>query len=98
MFLGEYEHALDSKKRIIIPSKFREELGIKFILTKGLDGCLYAFPLSEWHILEEKLKGLPFTNKNARAFVRFFSPVPMKWSRTGREGLLFHSRFWNMQV
>ncbi|MCI1943704.1 division/cell wall cluster transcriptional repressor MraZ [Clostridium luticellarii] len=72
MFLGEYEHALDGKKRIIIPSKFREELGAKFILTKGLDGCLYAFPLNEWHVLEEKLKGLPFTNKNARAFVRFF--------------------------
>ena len=56
MFLGEYEHALDSKKRIIIPSKFREELGIKFILTKGLDGCLYAFPLSTGG----KIKGSSF--------------------------------------
>lgn len=72
MFIGEYEHALDSKNRIIVPSKFREELGIKFILTKGLDGCLYAYPLNEWKSLEEKLKKLPLTNKNARAFVRFF--------------------------
>jgi MraZ protein len=72
MFIGEYEHALDSKNRIIVPSKFREELGNKFILTKGLDGCLYAYPLSEWEILEQKLKNLPLTSKNARAFVRFF--------------------------
>lgn len=72
MFIGEYEHALDSKNRIIVPSKFREELGNKFILTKGLDGCLYAYTLSEWATLEEKLKKLPLTSKNARAFVRFF--------------------------
>ncbi|AKN33978.1 cell division protein MraZ [Clostridium carboxidivorans P7] len=72
MFIGEYEHALDNKNRIIIPSKFREELGSKFILTKGLDGCLYAYPLDEWSVLENKLRKLPLTNKNARAFVRFF--------------------------
>lgn len=72
MFIGEYNHGLDAKNRMIIPSKLREELGNKFILTKGLDGCLYAYPLSEWKILEEKLKSLPLTNKDARAFVRFF--------------------------
>ncbi|WPC40975.1 division/cell wall cluster transcriptional repressor MraZ [Clostridium sp. JS66] len=72
MFIGEYEHALDNKNRIIIPSKFREELGSKFILTKGLDGCLYAYPLDEWSVLEDKLRKLPLTSKNARAFVRFF--------------------------
>lgn len=72
MFIGEYAHSLDNKNRIIIPSKFREELGCKFILTKGLDGCLYAYTLSEWNNLENKLKTLPLTNKNARAFVRFF--------------------------
>ena len=72
MFIGEYQHALDSKNRIIIPSKFREELGDKFILTKGLDGCLYSYPFCEWKILEEKLKTLPLTSKDARAFVRFF--------------------------
>jgi MraZ protein len=72
MFIGEYNHGLDAKNRMIIPSKLREELGNKFILTKGLDGCLYAYPINEWKILEEKLKSLPLTNKDARAFVRFF--------------------------
>jgi MraZ protein len=72
MFIGEYQHAVDSKNRMIIPSKFREELGSKFVLTKGLDGCLYAYTLEEWKILEDKLKRLPLTNKDARAIVRFF--------------------------
>ncbi|MCM8711000.1 division/cell wall cluster transcriptional repressor MraZ [Clostridium sp. SYSU_GA19001] len=72
MFIGEYQHALDNKNRIIIPSKFRESLGENFVLTKGLDGCLYAYPMEEWRIMEEKLKKLPLTNKDARAFVRFF--------------------------
>lgn len=72
MFIGEYNHAIDLKNRMIIPSKFREELGNGFVLTKGLDGCLYAYPMSEWKILEEKLKKLPLTSKDARAFVRFF--------------------------
>jgi MraZ protein len=72
MFIGEYAHALDAKNRIIIPSKFREALGDKFVITKGLDGCLYAYPMDEWKILEEKLKKLPLTSKDARAFVRFF--------------------------
>lgn len=72
MFIGEYQHSIDNKNRMIIPSKFREELGDKFVLTKGLDGCLYAYTLNEWKILEEKLKRLPLTSKDARAFVRFF--------------------------
>jgi MraZ protein len=72
MFIGEYQHALDSKNRMIVPSKFREELSNLFVMTKGLDGCLYAYPMEEWRKLEEKLKSLPMTNKDARAFVRFF--------------------------
>lgn len=72
MFIGEYQHAIDNKNRMIIPSKFREGLGEKFVLTKGLDGCLYAFTINEWLLLEEKLKKLPLSNKDARAFVRFF--------------------------
>lgn len=72
MFIGEYQHGLDAKNRIIIPAKFREKLGINFVITKGLDGCLYAYPTSEWSKLEEKLKSLPLTNKDARAFTRFF--------------------------
>lgn len=72
MFIGEYNHSLDKKNRIIIPAKFREELGGKFILTKGLDGCIYIYTKNQWGILQEKLDKLPLTNKNARAFVRFF--------------------------
>jgi MraZ protein len=72
MFIGEYQHTLDDKGRIIIPSKFREELGEEFVMTKGLDNCLFVYPKAEWIILEEKLKTLPLTNRDARAFVRFF--------------------------
>ena len=72
MFYGEYQHSLDSKGRMIVPSKFREELGEKFILTKGLDECLFAYSSEEWSNLEQKLKTLPFTDKDVRAFVRFF--------------------------
>ena len=72
MFIGEYSHSLDSKNRMIVPAKLREELGERFVVTKGLDGCLYVYPISEWKVLEEKLKKLPLTNKDARAFVRFF--------------------------
>lgn len=72
MFIGEYQHALDSKNRMIVPSKLREELGNKFVITKGLDGCLYAYPQGEWKNLEEKMKTLPLTNRDARSFVRFF--------------------------
>jgi len=72
MFMGEHSHTIDSKGRLIIPSKFREQLGDEFVLTKGLDGCLSIYPTDEWKIFEEKLKALPLTNKNARTFSRFF--------------------------
>ena len=72
MFYGEYQHTMDAKGRVIIPSKFREGLGEKFILTKGLDNCLFAYSLDEWSNLEAKLKSLPFTDKDVRTFVRFF--------------------------
>ena len=72
LFYGEYQHSLDAKGRMIVPSKFREGLGEKFILTKGLDECLFAYSLEEWSNLEQKLKTLPFTDKDVRAFVRFF--------------------------
>ena len=72
MLIGEYQHSLDSKNRMIIPSKLRDDLGRKFIITKGLDGCLYMYPAEEWQKLQEKLKSLPLSNKDARAFVRFF--------------------------
>jgi MraZ protein len=72
MFIGEYQHTLDPKNRVIMPSKFREKLGDSFVMTKGLDNCLFVYSSREWSIVEEKLKSLPMTNKDARAFVRFF--------------------------
>jgi MraZ protein len=72
MFMGEYHHSIDNKGRMIVPSKFREELGEMFIITRGLDQCLFGYPLKEWALIEDKLKGLPLTKKDARAFTRFF--------------------------
>ena len=72
MFIGEYQHTLDSKNRVIMPSKFREKLGDSFVMTKGLDNCLFIYSSEEWDIVEDKLKSLPMTNKDARAFVRYF--------------------------
>ncbi|MFR7873773.1 MAG: division/cell wall cluster transcriptional repressor MraZ [Christensenellales bacterium] len=72
MLIGEYDHSLDSKGRLIMPAKLREDMGEKFIITTGLDGCLFGFSMEEWKKFEDKLKTLPITNKNARNFVRFF--------------------------
>ena len=70
--MGEYNHTIDTKGRLIIPSKFREALGDEFVVTKGLDGCLFVYDNEEWQNFEGKLKTLPLTNKDARQFVRFF--------------------------
>ena len=72
MLIGEYEHNLDEKGRLIMPAKLRDDMGEKFIITTGLDGCLFGFSMSEWQKFEDKLKSLPITNKNARNFTRFF--------------------------
>ncbi len=72
MLLGEYNHNIDDKGRVSVPAKFREDLGISFIVTKGLDNCLFAYSKEEWAKFEEKLKSLPLTNPNARNFIRFF--------------------------
>lgn len=72
MFMGEYHHNVDTKGRLIVPAKFRDNLGESFILTRGLDQCLFGYPRDEWKIIEEKLKNLPLTKKDARAFTRFF--------------------------
>ena len=72
MFIGEYSHTIDAKGRLIVPSKFREQLGEEFVVTKGLDGCLFVYENSEWKSFEEKLHALPLTNANARKFTRFF--------------------------
>lgn len=70
--MGEYRHSIDDKGRIIVPTKFREDLGQSFIVTRGLDHCLFIYPHPEWTQLEAKLKALPFTKADARAFTRFF--------------------------
>ncbi len=72
MFNGEYEHSLDSKGRVIMPSKFRESLGEVFYITKGLDHNLLVFSKQEWDIFYTKLSTLPMANKNARGFSRLF--------------------------
>ena len=72
MLIGEYEHSLDVKGRLIMPAKLREDIGEKFIVTKGLDGCLFAFSITEWTNFEQKLRTLPISNKDARSFTRFF--------------------------
>lgn len=71
MFLGEFQHTLDDKGRLTIPARFRDGLGERFIVTRGLDNCLFAYPASEWQVLESRLKTLPLTKADARAFVRF---------------------------
>ncbi len=72
MFIGEYHHSIDEKNRLIIPAKFREELGDKFIITKGIENCLFVYSLESWQKIVNKLETLPFTKKDARQFVRFF--------------------------
>ena len=72
MFMGEYNHTIDQKGRLIIPSRLREGLGDKFVVTKGLDGCLLVYDNTEWERCEEQLKDLPTSQKAARQFVRFF--------------------------
>ena len=70
--MGEYQHSVDMKGRLIIPSKFREQLLDGFVITRGLDNCLFGYTMDEWRKLEEKLKTLPMTKKDTRAFARFF--------------------------
>ncbi len=72
MFMGEFQHSIDAKGRLIVPAKLRDKLGEKFVVTRGLDGCLFGYPLPEWEKLEEKLNEMPLAKKDARTFVRFF--------------------------
>lgn len=70
--MGEYQHSVDPKGRLIVPAKFREALGEQFVITRGMDNCIFGYPMHEWRKLEEKLKDLPMTKKDTRAFARFF--------------------------
>lgn len=72
MFMGEFQHTIDEKGRLTVPTKFREALGSNFVITRGLDNCLFVYPNKEWTALEQKLKSLPLMKSDARAFTRFF--------------------------
>jgi MraZ protein len=72
MFMGEYSHSVDAKGRMIMPAKFREQLGDTFVVTKGVDGCLYVYSQEEWERIEAKFREVNLTTKDARKFMRFF--------------------------
>ena len=86
MFIGEYSHNLDDKNRLMIPSKFREQLLNIFILTRGLDGCLIIYSIDSWQEITAKLNNLPFTKKDARDFLRFIASgaVNLEFDKQGR--------------
>ena len=86
MFLGEYNHSVDAKGRLIVPAKFREGLGEEFILSKGLDGCLYIYPFDEWKEFEKTLSELPTGKSDIRKLVRFFlsSATQVEVDKQGR--------------
>ena len=90
MLMGEFHHNIDEKGRLIIPSKFRDEIGNSFVVTKGLDGCLFVYSLVEWEKIVSRLKTLPFTKKDARIFVRFFlaSATVCEFDKQGRINLV----------
>ena len=72
MLIGEHWHTIAPKNRIMIPTKLRGELGAAFMITRGLDNCIYAYPMAEWQRFEERLAALPDTRSDARKFKRFF--------------------------
>lgn len=86
MFFGEYQHSLDAKGRLIMPAKFRTELGPKFYLTRGLDGCLFGYTAQGWELLQAKLQTLPLARKEARTFMRFFyaAALECEFDKQGR--------------
>lgn len=86
MFMGEYNHSIDTKGRLIIPSKLREDLGDSFVITKGLDNCLFIYTEAEWKNIENKFREMPLTTKDARKFIRFFfsSASKMEMDKQGR--------------
>lgn len=94
MFMGEFQHSIDEKGRLIVPAKFREDLGEKFIITRGLDNCLFVYPLPQWKILEDKIKELPTSHADTRAFVRMFfsGAVEAEVDKQGRVVVPSHLR------
>lgn len=86
MFMSEYNHTVDTKGRLIIPAKFRDQLGEEFVVTKGMDGCLFVYANDDWSAFEQKLTSLPLINKEARQFARFFlaGAAPVGVDKQGR--------------
>jgi MraZ protein len=72
LFMGRYNHTIDPKGRLSIPSKYRETLGEEFVVSKGMDGCLFVYAIDDWKVFEAKLASLPLINQEARQFARFF--------------------------
>lgn len=72
LFIGEFHHNLDAKSRLIVPAKFRQDLGSNFVMTRGLEGCLFVFPQEEWKVIADKMAALPLMKKDARQFARMF--------------------------
>ena len=70
MFIGEYRHTIDTKKRVAIPARFRKDIGQRVVVTRGLDSCLFIYPLKEWETLAESLSKLPTGKAETRSFVR----------------------------
>ena len=88
MFMGKYQNSIDAKNRMIVPSKYREELGYKCVLTKGIDKCLYIYPMSEWERFMTKLSALPSSDMNARNIpCKMFLTVEMSEAADRQEGL-----------
>lgn len=89
MFMGEYHHNLDSKGRLIIPEKFRDQIGDEIIFTRGMEGCIFGYPQSEWQKIEAKLAKLPLTQRSARKFTRLFYSGAMEteFDKQGRVNL-----------
>ena len=100
MLIGEYHHNLDEKNRLVIPGKFREALGDKFIITRGIEKCLFVYPIKEWDSITNKLATLPFTRSDARKFTRFFlsAAEEKEFDKSGRVGLsLTHLEYANLK-
>ena len=86
MLMGEFHHNIDDKGRLVIPTKFREELGDSFVIARGIEKCIYVYSMTEWEKLVSKLNTLPFTKKDARTFIRsFFSGATVcEFDKSGR--------------
>ncbi len=86
MLMGEFHHTIDDKGRLILPAKFRDDLGDSFVVTRGLETCLFVYPKQEWEKITKRLNTLPFTKKNARSFSRFLlsGATVAEFDRQGR--------------